>query len=80
MAYSCQEGDYLLGGLAASNCLPWTVSLPWTVRPGARVPARRNRHDLYSMTSETAGKCSFPLRRRPRRSKILVPFQGTGEG
>ncbi len=31
------------------------------------------------MTSEVAGKCAFPLRRKPRRSQILVPFQGTSE-
>ena len=29
--------------------------------------ARRGGHDLYSMTSELAGKCAFPLRRKPRR-------------
>jgi len=27
----------------------------------ARVPARRRGHDFYSMTSEMAGKCAFPL-------------------
>ena len=43
------------------------------------MPARRHGHDFYSMTSEMAGKCAFPLRRKPRRSKILVPFQGTSE-
>ena len=31
------------------------------------------------MTSDTAGKWAFPLRRKPRRSKILVPFQGATE-
>jgi len=29
--------------------------------------ARRGRHSFYSKTSETAGKCAFPLRRKPRR-------------
>jgi len=45
---------------------------PWTCpRAGwnrqARVPARRGGHSFYSMTSEMAGKCAFPLRRKPRR-------------
>ena len=43
------------------------------------MPARRSGHDLYSKTNKMAGKCAFPLRRKPRRSKILVPFQGTSE-
>jgi len=31
------------------------------------VPARRGGHDFYSMSNEMAGKCMFPLRRKPRR-------------
>ena len=29
--------------------------------------ARRGGHHFYSMISEMAGKCAFPLRRKPRR-------------
>ena len=43
------------------------------------MPARRCGHNSYSMTNEMAGKCAFLLRRKPRRSKILVAFQGTSE-
>ena len=43
------------------------------------MPARRRRHNFLSMTSEMAGKCAFPRATEPRRSKILVPLQGTGE-
>jgi len=43
------------------------------------VPARRGGHGFYSMGNRMAGKCAFPLRRKPRRSKILVSFQGTRE-
>jgi len=32
----------------------------------ARMPARRHGHDFYSMGSQTAGKCAFPPRRKPR--------------
>jgi len=31
------------------------------------------------MTNEIAGKCEFPLAAKPRRSKSLLPFQGTSE-
>ena len=43
------------------------------------MPARSSGHSFYSMNSEMAGKLAFPLWRKPRRSKILVPFQGTSE-
>ena len=36
-------------------------------------------HGFHSRQDYMAGKCVFPLRRKPRRSKILVPFQGTSE-
>jgi hypothetical protein len=47
----------------------WTGSLPWPVRPGARVRARRGGRDLYSMEGWMAGKCAFTLRRKPRRQR-----------
>jgi hypothetical protein len=38
----------------------------------ARVRARRGRHGFYSMTYEKAGKRAFSLRKKARRSKIMV--------
>ena len=38
----------------------------------ARVPARRGRHNFYSMTLETAGKCSFP----PAAEAASAPVSG----
>jgi len=43
------------------------------------VPVRCGEHPFYSMTNETTCKSAFPLRRKPRRSYIPVPFQGTSE-
>jgi hypothetical protein len=40
-------------------------------------PARRRGHAFYSMTSWVSGKSAIPLRRKLRRSKILVRFRGT---
>ena len=46
--------------------MPNGLELPALDRQ-ARVPARRHGHDFYSMTSERAGTCALPLRRKPRR-------------
>ncbi len=43
------------------------------------MPVGRCGHNFYSMTSDMAGKCAFPMRRKPRRSKILATFEGTRE-
>ena len=40
-----------------------------TRQAGGQGAARRGEHNFYSMDNEMAGKCAFPLRRKPRRHK-----------
>ena len=70
----------------ASNSQPWRGCPAFPLEEhqgrldaGRGVPTRRGGHCFDSMAFGMAGKCAFPLRRKPRRSKSLVPFQGTRE-
>jgi len=45
---------------------PNGLELP-ALDPVGQGAARHDGHNFYSMTTELAGKCAFPLRRKPRR-------------
>jgi len=58
---------------------PNGLELPALDRP-ARVPARRGGQSFYSMSSETAGKCAFALRRKPFGTSELLGVALAGNG